>query len=670
MRWIIPLALWLASCGGGARLEFVVTPEDEAAMAAFVAHLQDDRVTLRVAADPLLAPRRAGWSVALIPDDSCGDCYVLTAERRAVIVGGGGVLGRQYGAADVLEQLGYRFHHPFEAVRPARLGALDPERLGVAHSPEIARRGLHLHTLHPIEGLYDFWLPGEAHRERAAAVIDWVVKNRGNHLQWVSLDDIMDDEVHAAWREHTRAIHDEAHRRGIDVGVGVQLFGSGNLQNAYDLLDRVGTEAEQRAELGERAERLLGGLEWDLVNLSFGEFFAEAPEDFIASADLAVDELLAAAPEAELASVIHVGDDLRVAWDDQELIYYFLATYADERLVPWVHTVMYLNLVDPALGAYHHADFSEHRALLHERVLAGEPVGYFPESAYWVAFDNPVPTFLPLYVHSRWLDLADLDESVGAPLPAHVLFSSGWEWGYWQTDVATLRMSYERPDAPLDLYRDMFAPWPEGEAIAALLDATAATQREWLIGRGLSAYLAGIDVVMELGYTRDIISQPRRPAFSEVTRYDAAELDAFAGTLEDLDGMAMAFDALAARAEALDTGDRWVAEIADGLRVTALRAAFAHRVYAAAAAREVAEAEAQLAEAEALLAAARPIVDRRHADLHDPDGERLLVEGANPTVYQYGYLIRAEELCFWTRDLVQARNASLGEAVAPPGCAI
>ena len=39
----------------------------------------------------------------------------------------------------------------------------------------------------------------------------------------------------AAWRDRTRAILDYGHARGITFGVGVELFHSGNLQNAFDL---------------------------------------------------------------------------------------------------------------------------------------------------------------------------------------------------------------------------------------------------------------------------------------------------------------------------------------------------------------------------------------------------------------------------------------------------
>ena len=658
--------LALGSCAGSDRVTVIVTPEDEAAVQAFVDAMQDERVTVSVAQDPLLEQRAGGLTVAVLGDASCDDCYTLTGTRRDVVVSGGGVLGRQYGLADVFEQLGYRFHHPLDTYRPESYARVDPDAMGVLHEPDSARRGIHMHTLHPIEGLYDFWMPSEEDAAaRAGRVVDWVVKNRGNHLQWVSLDDIMDDSVRDDWKAHTREIHDIAHERGITVGVGVQLFGSGNLQQAFDLLDTVGTEEQQRAEVAERAEILLGDLDWDLVNLSFGEFFGEDPDTFIASTDLAIEEMARVAPNAEFASVIHVGDDLRLTYQGEEIIYYFLAVYADERLVPWVHTVQYFNLFDPALGTYHHEDFAMHRELLLDRMQAGEPVGYFPESAYWIAFDNPVPSFLPIYVESRHRDMREVRAATGRLPDQHVLFSSGWEWGYWQTDVATLRMSYEMTETPGELYEHMFAPWKEGAALSALLTETSDVQHQWLIGEGLSAYLAGVDVIMEVGYDRGIVSQPVRELVPDVARYDEPERAAFAPTVDALDGMATALEGLSDRAMALDPTDRWVREVVDGMRINALRARFIERIYAGITADDPAPA---LDEAEALIEQARVIVDARHSDFHDPQADRLLEEGANPTLYQYGYLIRAEELCFWHRDLAQARNSAMGDSETVPAC--
>ena len=96
-----------------------------------------------------------------------------------------------------------------------------------------------------------------------------------------------------------------------------------------------------------------------------------------------------------------------------------------------------------------------------DRLENGLPVAYFPESAYWVAFDNSVPTYLPMYVRSRWLDMFEVKTQAvvngHGSLTDHTLFSSGWELGYWQNDVATLRMNWSVPETYLSVFEDLFS---------------------------------------------------------------------------------------------------------------------------------------------------------------------------------------------------------------------
>jgi len=75
----------------------------------------------------------------------------------------------------------------------------------------------------------------------------------------------------------------------------------------------------------------------------------------------------------------------------------------------------------------------------------------------------------------------------------------------------------------------------------------------------------------------------------------------------------------------------------------------------------------RLGEAQDALAAAAAVVARRHGDRHDAD-LRLVENNGNPTLYQYGYLRFASDLCFWKRELVMADNAVTGATATPPGC--
>lgn len=679
-------ALWcllVGACATDPTRVVVYAPDDELDVVTdFVHTMDDDRVEVLPyelwtgggvvpGAIPILLADDPGWPEGGYRVDAIADDGVLVAQA-------GGVLGHLYGVTDALEAMGWRFLHPHRTHGPDTLAfpPSDTPSLGVDRVPETARRGLHLHTLHPIEGMYDAWIPSDAGVDRMTHVIDWVVRNRGNHLQWVALDDITDNpDTRAAWAAHTKQILDAAHARGVTTGLGIQLFGSGNLQNAFDLVDDAKTPDDQIAQMQPRIHALTDGLDFDLFNLSFGEFFGEDPEPFIAAVERAYDQTQLAQPGVEMTTVLHVGDDLRVTYEGTDWIYYFLATFADRDITHWVHTVMYYNLFEDPGGAYHHEDFDQHRGYLLDQLKAQAPVGYFPESAYWIAFDGSVPRFLPLYPKSRWTDLARIADQAfldGVPgLQDHVLFQSGWEWGYWLHDAAVLRNTYGLTEEWCDVPRERLTVLTDGDAWASAYCALGEVQQTALIDERLTPWLASWDAIMDLGYTQDIVSQPERPSPKKLMALRGAEAQDFGAQMVELDVYAGEVETLRDSVSDLDTSDPFTAELADGFAIAALRARFAWHVgQSIVEAFDPPGATAHLDAAQVLFDEARAVVDRRHANLHDPVGTRLITPNDNPTIYQYGYLLRADELCFWTRELVSTRNAVLGETGEVPGCAL
>ncbi|MEC7947422.1 MAG: hypothetical protein VX265_07610 [Myxococcota bacterium] len=617
--------------------------------------------------------------VAVVEDLQCTECYELTGEGRLWTVHAGDLLGAQYGLTHLLELWGYRFFHPFAAHKPATLSPLDGNTaLDVRHRPEIARRGLHLHTLHPIEGLDAFWLPGARAEERAARILDWAVKSRANHIQWVSLDDITDNPgVAARWQEHTRAVVDMAHQHGLTTGMGIQLFGASNLQNAFDLVDGAPEPGAMRAMMEDRLS-LVTGVGLDELNLSFGEFFTADPDEFVAAVDRSYEIARAQDPDLSMSTVVHVGDgeDQKVTYQGEEMIYYFLAQYADPEIKPWVHTTMYYNLFEDAGGAYHHDEFDAHRELLLQRIRDDQPVGYFPETAYWVAFDDSVPMYLPTYIRSRWLDLARIrDETAGtAGLQDHVLFSTGWEWGYWQNDYTALRMSWGLRPWETEVAA-LYAPWgDDGAALGRLVTEVADLQAEYLIKKRLTPYLAGRDVAMEAGFSLGVVAQPDRYTFAELADLSGEERDAFAAdVLGPLLAYADAMDARGDRARVLadaHPADPWFDEMADAMQVTHLRARYAYMLWSAAWVHaEGGNPTDRLETADRIRSSATDKVADRHAALWDPDGRRMTsAEWANPTIYDYGYLHHADTLCYWEREWVEARRAMAITDATPPNC--
>lgn len=681
-RWLT-VALLLAACEPtpSASMVIYVAPEHEALAEAFVAPLPVTGVDVRAAADPAaaLGAQPDVPEIALVADLACSECYRAERTERGVVVHGDAPAGIQYGLAHVLEAMGFRFFHPQHTLAPSELSlpaASDPV-FGAMHEPEMRVRGLHLHTLHPIEAYWAVWEPSDEHLEEARRIVDWIVKNRGNYVQWPALANIRDRSAALeAVRQHARAITDYAHSRGVRVGLGVQLFSGANLQRAFDLTHGGPTSS---TEIRERLA-LLDGFGFDSLQIAFGEFSGEDPDAFIATLNDAVAAARERWPDVEITASVHVGNapDTRVTYMGEEQLYYFLVRYADPSIVPWIHTVMYYDLYEDAGGAYFHDDFAEHRAYLLSRLEAGAPVAYYPESAYWVAFDDCVPAYLPLYIRSRWLDQArlreDADAAGSARLDQHVTFTSGWEWGYWQTDYVTLRSNYALTPWE-DAVADMLAPLGDrGRATSDAIVRLAEAQHEHLLVGRLAAYIAGRDAVLDLGRTMAIVSQPDRPSFDEVMAMSAADRAAFAdAVVTPLGALAGETDAIFGDVDALNAGDDpWLAETRDGIAIDARRARFAHAVWAAVVAGANGEdPSALLAEANAELDAAREIVARRHAALHDPDPSRVVARRTrNATFYQYGYLREADGLCFWERELVLAKNLLLGQSEQVPGCVL
>ena len=574
------------------------------------------------------------------------------------------VLGAQYGVAAALEDLGFRWRHPYEIYAPAVPTARGLE-IGQVHVPQIRVRGLHIHTLHPIEGYFALWEPGAGSTSDAHRIIDWVIKNRGNYIQWAGLDDILKPDHYAAWKPFTQELIAYAHARGIRIGLDIELFGQSNLQNAFTLSDDKTGTVPIADEVAARLPLVTQDLPFDVIDLTFGEFFDAEPQKLIDAINEVANQLRTLAPQAEMHALVHVGAKQRVTYMGQDMIYYFLVKYADPSVVPDIHTVFFFDLFEDAGGAYQHTDFSEHRQYLEDRMCAGQKVAYHPEDAYWYAFDNAVPQFDPIYIHSRFVDLDGLART-GCPLDEHLIFSSGWEWGYWLNDVTSLRASYELPGAAQDGIVDAYAP-DLGPDAAAIVDRLATAQHDALMTQHLAAYMAGRDAVIDAGRMLGIISLPDRITFDQLT---PDMVDSFTTTvLDPLQAYVTTLASIEHDYARLDLPDtRWSREIRDGIHVDLMRAEFVFHVYSAAIDHLKGTSGRHLQLAEQVLAEATETIHDRQSDMHDTHGRRLVDKTTNQTAYQFGYLYFADTLCYWNRELAQVKNLTGDTSIIPPAC--
>jgi len=258
-------------------------------------------------------------------------------------------------------------------------------------------------------------------------------------------------------------------------------------------------------------------------------------------------------------------------------------------------------------------------------------------------------------------------------LDDHVLFSSGWEWGYWLTDATTLRMNYARPAKWEDAVSDVFGAWGAvGVQAADLIHRLGEAQHRALLVERLAAYVASRDQIIDAGDRLGIFSQPDRPEFSELAvATPQAREDFRVKVVAKLKVHADELTAMAAEAESLPSEDPVMAELKDGVQVTAARVRYIHALYAATLAfAEGGSDGGFLAQADAALANGKSIVSRRRRALWDPDPRPITANNANPTFYQYGYLREAFSLCFWEREGAQAKNVILQAGLSVPGCVL
>lgn len=671
MRSLFWVVLAVSACSPPeVGIDLVTSPALSPLVRESVRFIGDPRLAVHDTGEPLARPRSI--SITVEERSDCTECYRLERRGSQLVVKGGLPLGVQYGLAHALELHGYRFPHPWKTFVPAAYLPFDDRQLGRDFAPEVdQKRGLHLHTLHPTEALHDFWVPSAKNLEGAKRTIDFVVKNRGNLVSWYALDDVTaGGPTLEAWRAHTSELLAYAKSRGVSTSLTLQLFGKSNLQQAFDLIDDDGA-ADPLPELERRLHLLFDGLAFDFASLSFGEFFKADPATFVRMVDASHDALQRVRPGIGVTAVVHVGNSetLRVEYQGVRQLYYFLVRHANPAITPWVHTVFYYNLYEDAGGAYLHDDFAEHRAFLEERLRTAQPVGSYPESAYWVGWDVSVPTYLPLYVKSRHLELVRLREA--GRLRQFLVFSSGWEWGYWQNDVAALRMAYTLPERWDDALAEQFAPLgAQGRQVSEVIRRLGELEHDALIGQRLGPYLAGRDEILETGKRRGIVSQPGRLSFADVRQLSVEQRAAFVRTVvEPFEAFARALTELERELPA--AGEPLVSEVVDGVAVTAARARFSSAAYRAAVQHAAGEPfEPSLAAAEAELTAAETIVARRRRALWDPDPNELLRDHQLPTVYDYGYLREADTLCFWRRERAQLRAVVTGETIFIPACVL
>ncbi len=609
------------------------------------------------------ARARAGFTAS--------DGYAIVRQDPEVLVVANDAPNLAFGAYALLEELGARFFHPKDELVPVLGHPIVPRTLAITRASPFSKRGLQLHTLHPIEYFHVFNEPSAEHFEDAKRFIDWLVKTGQNYFQWVELVTV----DFSSWMPYAQSIVDYAHSRGVRVGACVQVWGGASLQNNYVLISTAdGWQAQMDAQLDK-----IMSISWDVLELALGEFVSADPQEVIDWLNHAVDHVGTAFPSARVDVQNHVGNykNLYVQYQGQTVYYYHLPQYADARLGQSVHTLSLFDLYRD-WATYAHPDFHfQHDYIIQE--LPTRRVTYFPESAYWISADIDVPLFLPEFIFARWNDIHTLTGEVSG-LEGHLMFSSGHEWGYWLTDYLTAKMLWE-PQQPLRYFFDHYtaAFGSCANDLGAALSSLTDLQSHYLFDERLLPYLQGENGTVDEGYVLGYETHPKRVAFEAVLAMSDADRATFEQTVvAELEAMAAAMqpleDTVAARCRgSAGASASFCNELWDGFAIDRIRARHTAALYRAML--DVATGvnpSAHMADAQSLTTQAGAVVARREANyrfsLHDVTGAY-----PNATAYAFGYLRPAHTLCYYTRQEIQAQTlidegapASIGSL---PSCA-
>lgn len=620
-------------------------------------------------------------------------------------------LGALHGAYALLEELGFGFLHPLAPVVPKPLRV--PSSIERTEAPRWDVREIHLHTQHPLELtelLQGFGKDGpldsagfEAMLAEWDRFLEWCVANGENGVEWFllwaeSFKDFADSDLRIG---RLAELVRHAHAFGIAAGIDAPIAFA--QQHSFRLLRKQGELADELAEIRSRLD-WLARADWDFYGIESGtsEFTAPAADRMLAWMNEVTRHLDEAHDHKKAFIKVHcstgqVADGYPDPVTGQPINFNMLPHHADKRLGVLPHTVQHYSLTDPA-PTYGNKDFGYIRDFLWQEA-GTRPTVYYPETAYWVSFDVDVPLFLPVYADRRLYDLRVLakdEETKHKKMDGQLVFSSGWEWGYWLNDVIAARAAWNptpggkgleasQRDALSAALSSALSPFGSAkkDVVTWIADVASAEQALLIEGkvngsapskidmRNGQAYLQGWetwDDVSKLG--SGVIplkmTQPDKLGLVDM-RNPLHGGPGYSAEVEPLLAeMESRFTALAARGDELraripDNARDLFDDLADAMRMTALRAKQVHGLYDYVDGyfdTSMAKRRERLGASRTALDDAARIVAEREKRYRVPVS-RIAAWRDNPTAYEYGYLWTVHSLFFWWRDEGKAVDVPL-----------
>jgi hypothetical protein len=582
---------------------------------------------------------------------------------------------------------------------------LDPEAdYNLVLEPKYQFRTHHIHTEHPLEMCEMLNGFGEhmSQDDQGSfnknietdfeSFLEWMLANTQNHVEWVLLSSPKWSKFadSALRQSRLKTIVDRAHMYGINVGLDAAM--SMQQQNAWTLirnpsetnLTRIMQEVQTHVDYIMQC-----GFDYITTEMGTTEF-TTGDIDLQLRIMNATIEYLWSKYGARFFTKSHISQGQIVKEYKDPITgkpgcnFNFLPYYLDERLGVCPHTVQMFSFMDPS-HTYGNQNFTQMFRFL-QVVGKSHYTVWYPETAYWVTHDINVPLFLPAYFDRRLQDLELIDDNQ-VSMNGQMLFSSGWQFGYWLNDVISSRAAWntkwnqKNHETNLKYWLDQTV----GKlGLTNLLNDFITKQRDMLIfgkvagqpdpplhqaRRAGIAYVQGWDTFAELMTFVDIITgmvletQPRKLGYLEVM-YGIDVLESVHySTIQKL--LASMNDGFQESAQQFMTASQesvpvhlrpLFQDIVDSVVIFSKRTCMVYNLYEYAHGKHKGWNQTVLEQlsqnAKQCILDAHVLVNRRleHTGV---SLDRITAWRENPTVYKYTYLWTAKTLFYWWRDYVK-----------------
>lgn len=563
------------------------------------------------------------------------------------------IQGLVYGIYGFLqEKLNIKFYHPKRTEIPFPIEWPIKNSFTLKVKPKFQLKGFHLHTQHPIE-LTEYLLDhewGEEGQKEVKAYIDWLVRNGQNYFQFLLLESVKVKK----WIPYFKPLEEYAHDRGLLMGLSLSLHSI--QQKAYMLYNNwPASWRSKKKQISKRVEKL-NQIKWDYWSVDFKK------HEYTEDKSTKLDELKFHVWNELKKYQVKLGEHYHIVNqpDHLEMERDSLFNAYIKETTGQIHTVMFYDLMDENTPVYEVEDFSHMLSKL-ENSNDERETWYFPESAYWVTFDNSVPMMLTPYLEAR---KNDIDLCYRKKIDGHLTFSSGWEWGYEMIDWSIARWSWDFKEEvePNEYLLSFFKSRDEKELVERLINL----QQEYIKDSNLIEFLtaqAPTDELPEWIFNKEFHPRPPFSYKHLRNKADKEELDYAERKIFLLKKFAHQTSNIVYDLRGYEQNEI-KQELLDGFEITGLRAKHkAHvmeylvekRSFYFDRNRSDHILDSLLYLAKCDREDAQSIVDQRKLIYKYPN----IIIGAKyggKTAYPFGYLYTVSNLHFWKREELQAKK--------------